>query len=49
MYIEIENLEDNTIEVSELIEIPADITYNELSKLMNIDAHLDNDSILEIE
>ena len=51
MYIEIENLEDDTIEVSKPIEIPKGLSYEEFSESFDamMDAHLDNDSILEIE
>ena len=51
MYIEIENLEADTIEVSELIEIPKGMDKEALEAWFDVqlDAHLDNASIREID
>tara|TARA_R110002020_G_scaffold96261_1_gene230717 strand:+ start:126 stop:275 length:150 start_codon:yes stop_codon:yes gene_type:complete len=47
-YIEIENVETGEVEVTKVVEIPTDIkSYKEF--LAQIDAHLDDDSILELD
>ena len=44
-YIEIENVETGEVEISEVVEIPEGISYEDFI----IDAHLDDDSILELD